>query len=77
MHAISGGVVDSGGVDQSVNQWGIDNSNPPSVPPTPTTTNNEVFANVNNKSTTRDETFSVWAVCINGAVTGDVFPPPS
>jgi hypothetical protein len=74
MHAISGGVVDSGGTEQSVNDWGIENS---TIPPTPTTTNNEVFANVNNTSTATDDTFSVWAVCINGAVTGSTFPPPS
>ena len=77
MHAISGGVIDSGGLDQSVNNWGIENSTTPPTPPTPDTTNNEVFGAVNNTSATTDETFNVWALCINGAVTGSSFPPPA
>jgi hypothetical protein len=63
MKAISGGIEDSGGIDQSVNELFITSSST-------FVTNNLVAGTVNNTSTTNDATFQVSAVCINATTSG-------
>lgn len=63
-HAIGGGVEDSGGLEQAINDDGITTS---------TATDDSYFADVNNTSsgiTAVDDSFQVWATCINGSVSG-------
>jgi hypothetical protein len=58
MHAIGGGVIDSGQTEQSVNETFISGSN------------NVFVGTVNNTSPSTEDTFHVWALCANAAVTG-------
>jgi hypothetical protein len=66
MHAIGGGVVDSGGVEQTVNEMFIEDSSP-------TSKNDAFFADVNNTSKEKNDTFNVWALCATASVTGEAF----
>jgi hypothetical protein len=68
MHAIGGGVLTSGQTEQAINQTLIADSGPGK-------TNDEFEGIVNNTSTTKDDTFHVWALCANGSVSGSVFTP--
>lgn len=64
MHAIGGGVITSGGVEQSINQTIIEESAPDK--------SNDAFEGlVNNVSPTKDDTFHVWALCANASVSGE------
>jgi hypothetical protein len=69
MHAIGGGVLTSGGVEQAINETLIADSGEGK-------TNDAFEGIVNNTSTTKDDTFHVWALCANGSVSGDVFTTP-
>lgn len=64
MHAIGGGVITSGGIEQSINQTLI-------IESAPGKTDDAFEGLVNNTSPTKDDTFHVWALCANGSVTGE------
>jgi hypothetical protein len=61
MHAISGGVTNDGGTEESVNELHLSS--------TGGGTDNAFEAHVNNTGPS-DDHFNVFAVCINGPVTG-------
>jgi hypothetical protein len=66
LHAIGGGVEDSGNTDQAVNEMFIGGAENP-------TTTNVFTAYVNNTSAATEFKFHVWATCATVSLTGTAF----
>ncbi|MFL5898612.1 MAG: hypothetical protein ACJ76D_09150 [Solirubrobacterales bacterium] len=58
LHALSGGLANDGGIEESINDGFI------------TSNNTGYRAHVNNDGSAGDDTFHVWVLCANAAVSG-------